>query len=134
MPEKRPTLLIVDDEYNTRETLLEFLGRKFDVVGAGNGSDAIKLLQEEDFDLILTDLRMPEADGMSVLEAASGKACRPKCIMMTAYGSITDAVQAMKNGAFDFITKPIKLAKLEEVIASALKSRNLAAGEKGFSA
>ena len=110
MPEKRPTLLIVDDEYNTRETLLEFLGRKFDVVGAGNGSDAIKLLQERDFDLILTDLRMPEADGMSVLEAASGKACRPRCIMMTAYGSISDAVQAMKNGAFDFITKPIKLA------------------------
>ena len=131
MPEKRPTLLIVDDEYNTRETLLEFLGRKFDVVGAGNGSDAIKLLQERDFDLILTDLRMPEADGMSVLEAASGKACRPRCIMMTAYGSISDAVQAMKNGAFDFITKPIKLAKLEEVIASALKSRNLAVGEKG---
>ena len=124
MPEKRPTLLIVDDEFNTRETLLEFLGRKFDAVGAGNGSDAIKLLQERDFDLILTDLRMPEADGMSVLEAASGKACRPKCIMMTAYGSITDAVQAMKNGAFDFITKPIKLAKLEEVIAAALKSRN----------
>ncbi len=133
MPEKRPTLLIVDDEYNTRETLLEFLGRKFDVVGAGNGSDAIKLLQERDFDLILTDLRMPEADGMSVLEAASGKACRPRCIMMTAYGSISDAVQAMKNGAFDFITKPIKLAKLEEVIASALKSRDFAAVEKRVS-
>lgn len=125
MPEKRPTLLIVDDEFNTRETLLEFLGRKFDAVGAGNGSDAIKLLQERDFDLVLTDLRMPEADGMSVLEAASGKACRPKCIMMTAYGSINDAVQAMKNGAFDFITKPIKLAKLESIIAAALKSRDV---------
>ena len=123
MPEKRPSLLIVDDEFNTRETLVEFLGRKFDAVGAGNGTEAIKLLQERDFDLILTDLRMPEADGMSVLEAAAGKASRPKCIMMTAYGSIGDAVQAMKNGAFDFITKPIKLAKLEAVIASALKSR-----------
>ena len=116
----RPALLIVDDEFNTRETLLEFLGRKFDVSGAGNGAEAIKLLQTRDFDLILTDLPMPEADGMSVLEAASGKAKRPKCIMMTAYGSIDGAVAAMKNGAFDFITKPIKLAKLEEVIASAL--------------
>ena len=123
MTEKRPSLLIVDDEFNTRETLLEFLGRKFDAAGAGNGSDAIKLLQEKDFDLILTDLRMPEADGMSVLEAAAAKACRPTCIMMTAYGSITDAVQAMKNGAFDFIAKPIKLAKLEEILAAALKSR-----------
>ena len=116
----RPALLIVDDEFNTRETLVEFLGRKFDVSGAGNGAEAIKLLQTRDFDLVLTDLRMPEADGMSVLEAASGKAKRPKCIMMTAYGSIDGAVAAMKHGAFDFITKPIKLAKLEEVIASAL--------------
>ncbi len=116
----KPSLLIVDDEYNTRETLIDFLGRKFDVSGAGNGTEAIKLLQERDFDLVLTDLRMPEADGMSVLEAAKSKACRPKCIMLTAYGSISDAVQAMKHGAFDFITKPIKLKKLEEVIASAL--------------
>lgn len=116
----RPALLIVDDEFNTRETLVEFLGRKFDISGAGNGAEAIKLLQTKDFDLILTDLRMPEADGMSVLDAAAGKAKRPKCIMMTAYGSIDGAVAAMKHGAFDFITKPIKLAKLEEVIAAAL--------------
>ena len=54
----KPSLLIVDDEYNTRETLIDFLGRKFDVCGAGNGSEAIKLLQERDFDLVLTDLRM----------------------------------------------------------------------------
>ena len=77
----RPALLIVDDEFATRETLVEFLGRKFDVAGAGNGSDAIKLLQERDFDLVLTDLRMPEADGMSVLDAARSKANQPKCIM-----------------------------------------------------
>ena len=120
MPENRPALLIVDDESNTRETLIDFLGRKFDVAGAGNGTEAIKLLQERDFDVVLTDLRMPEADGMSVLEAAKSKARRPKCIMLTAYGSITDAVQAMKHGAFDFITKPVKLGKLEEVIAAAL--------------
>lgn len=119
----KPSLLIVDDEFATRETLLEFLGRKFDVVGAGNGSDAIKLLQERDFDLVLTDLRMPEADGMSVLEAAKSKACRPKCIMLTAFGSITDAVKAMKNGAFDFISKPVELTKLEKVIAAALKAK-----------
>ena len=118
----RPTLLIVDDEFNTRDTLVEFFSRKFDVSGAGNGADAIKLLQQKEFDIVLTDLRMPEADGMSVLEAVRSKAKRPKCIVMTAYGSISDAVQAMKNGAFDFIAKPIKLAKLEEIIASALKA------------
>ena len=116
----RPKLLIVDDEFNTRDTLVEFFSRKFDVSGAGNGADAIKLLQEKEFDIVLTDLRMPEADGMSVLEAARSKARKPKCVVMTAYGSISDAVQAMKNGAFDFIAKPIKLAKLEAIIASAL--------------
>ncbi len=124
MPETRPSLLIVDDEFNTRETLVDFLKRKFEVAGAGNGADAVKLLQERDFDLVLTDLRMPEADGMSVLEAAKSKANRPTCIMLTAYGSISDAVQAMKHGAFDFITKPIKLSKLEEVISAALQSRD----------
>ena len=122
MADTRPSLLIVDDEFNTRETLLEFLGRKFDTIGAANGAEAVKLLQQRDFDVVLTDLRMPEADGMSVLDAAKSKAKRPKCVMMTAYGSITDAVQAMKNGAFDFITKPIKLSKLEQIIAAALKS------------
>jgi len=122
MTATRPSLLIVDDECNTRETLLDFLGRKFDVAGAGNGTEALKLLQERDFDLVLTDLRMPETDGMSVLEAAQSKAKRPKCIMMTAYGSISDAVQAMKYGAFDFITKPVRLSKLEEVIKTALSA------------
>ena len=123
MPDKRPALLIVDDEYNARETLVEFLGRRFDVTGAGNGAEAINLLQHRDFDLVLTDLRMPEADGIGVLEAAQSKANRPKCVVLTAYGSVSDAVRAMKNGAFDFITKPIKLAKLEEVIAAALAAK-----------
>ncbi len=115
-------LLIVDDEFNTREALMRYLGRKFAVTGAENGSEAIEKLKTEDFDLVLTDLRMPDADGMSVLDAAMSKAMPPKCIMLTAYGSISEAVTAMKKGAFDFVTKPVKLAKLEEVISAALAS------------
>ena len=139
MESVRHKLLIVDDEFNTREALVRFLGKKFEVSSASNGAEAIAALQKEDFDLILTDLRMPEADGMSVLEAAMGKANRAKCILLTAYGSINDAVKAMKKGAFDFVTKPVKLAKLEEVIAAALASKSAekaapaaldAAGEK----
>ena len=116
-------LLIVDDEFNTREALSRYLGKKFDVASAENGSDAIEQLKNTDFDLVLTDLRMPKADGMSVLDAAMSKAHPPKCILLTAYGSISEAVTAMKKGAFDFVTKPVKLAKLEEVISAALNAK-----------
>ena len=119
MAESGIKLLIVDDEFNTRQALMRYLGRKFEVTGAENGSEAIEQLKEHDFSLVLTDLRMPEADGMSVLDAAKAKANPPKCIMLTAYGSISEAVTAMKKGAFDFVTKPVKLAKLEEVISAA---------------
>ena len=120
MAEAGIKLLIVDDEFNTRQALMRYLGRKFEVTGAENGSEAVAQLKEHDFALVLTDLRMPEADGMSVLDAAQAKAHPPKCIMLTAYGSIAEAVTAMKKGAFDFVTKPVKLAKLEEVISAAL--------------
>ena len=120
MAEAGIKLLIVDDEFNTRQALMRYLGRKFDVTGAENGSEALAQLKEHDFALVLTDLRMPEVDGMSVLDAAQAKAHPPKCIMLTAYGSIAEAVTAMKKGAFDFVTKPVKLAKLEEVISAAL--------------
>ena len=103
MAESGIKLLIVDDEFNTRQALMRYLGRKFEVTGAENGSEAIEQLKEHDFALVLTDLRMPEADGMSVLDAAKAKANPPKCIMLTAYGSISEAVTAMKKGAFDFV-------------------------------
>ena len=124
MAELRRKLLVVDDEFTTREALMRYLGRKFDVTGAENGSEAIEQLKKQDFDLVLTDLRMPEADGMSVLDAAMSKADAPKCILLTAYGSINDAVTAMKKGAFDFVTKPVKLARLEEVISAAIAAKN----------
>lgn len=121
MAEKKH-LLIVDDERNTREALVRYLRNRFQVTAADDGAEAIELLKHNDYDLVLTDLRMPGADGMSVLEAARAKASRPACILLTAYGSISDAVKAVKNGAFDFVPKPIKLDKLEEVIDAALAS------------
>ena len=116
-------ILIVDDEAPTREALLRYLRRNFQVKGAADGAEAIEYIKSEDFDLVLTDLRMPRADGMSVLEAVQGKTPSPLCIMLTAYGSISDAVKAVKAGAFDFVAKPIKLEKLDEVISQALSSR-----------
>ena len=116
-------ILIVDDEAPTREALLRYLRRNFQVKGASDGAEAIEYIRSEEFDLVLTDLRMPRADGMSVLEAVQGKNPPPLCILLTAYGSISDAVKAVKAGAFDFVAKPIKLEKLDEVISQALSSR-----------
>ena len=127
-------ILIVDDEHNTREAMARYLRLRFNVATAADGGEAIELLKHEDFDLVLTDLRMPKADGMSVLEATASKANRPACILLTAYGSIGDAVAAVKKGAFDFVAKPVKLDKLEAVIDAALAARRKAAEDKAAQA
>ena len=118
MPERRK-ILIADDEYNTREALSNYLKRRYDVSAAADGGEAIELLKKQDFDLVLTDLRMPGADGMGVLEAALSKANKPECIVFSAYGTIESAVAAVKAGAFDFVPKPVRFDKLDEVIAAA---------------
>ncbi len=88
---EKPAILIVDDEHNTREAMARYLKTRFEVTTAADGEAAIELLRHRNFDLVLTDLRMPGADGMSVLEAAQSKADRPACILLTAYGSIDAA-------------------------------------------
>ncbi len=135
-----PKILIVDDEHNTREALARCLAPRFDVTTAADGGAAIELLKEHDYDLVLTDLRMPNADGMSVLEAAQSKASRPPCVLLTAYGSIDEAVAAVKKGAFDFVQKPVKLDRLDAVVDAALAARreqasaNVVSGAAGQSA
>ena len=116
-------ILIVDDESNTRQALVRYFRGAFDVAEAENGEVAINLLKHNDYDVVLTDLRMPGADGIGVLEATLSKADSPKCIVLTAYGSVEKAVEAVKKGAFDFLTKPLKLDKLESVINSALATK-----------
>jgi len=119
----KTNILIVDDERHTREALMRYLRNRFAVTGAEDGAQAIELLRTNDYDLVLTDLRMPGADGMSVLEAALAKGNHPACIVFTAYGTIEAAVAAVKAGAFDFVAKPVRLDRLDEVVAAALKHR-----------
>lgn len=120
----RKRILIVDDELHTREALTRYLRRSFDLVEADDGATAIEILKKQDFDLVLTDLRMPGADGMSVLEATRSKAKQPGCIVFTAYGTIENAVAAVRAGAVNFVTKPVKLDQLDEVIRDALKRQH----------
>jgi DNA-binding NtrC family response regulator len=118
-----PTLLIVDDEKHTREGLRTALEDRFDVYVAADIPGAISVLENDSIDLMVTDLRLGAEDGMQLIDRALRLPHPPICIMMTAYGSVDTAVEAMKHGAYDFVTKPINIDRLEILIQRALKSR-----------
>ncbi len=120
-----PVLLIVDDEKPTRDALRMGFQDDFEVYTAANLTQAKTLMDEEAPDLILTDLRLGGESGMDVLKAAAALPRPPQSIMMTAYGSVDAAVEAMKNGAYDFVTKPLNLDAVELVLKRALHTRSL---------
>src|SRR5437773_5316897 len=121
----QPTSLIVDDEKHTRDGLRRLLEDEYDVYVAEDIGGAISVLERETVDLLLTDLRLAGEDGMKLIERALKMPHPPICVMMTAYGSVDTAVEAMKRGAYDFVTKPLNLDKVEMLIARALGSRRL---------
>ncbi|OQA87310.1 MAG: Transcriptional regulatory protein ZraR [Lentisphaerae bacterium ADurb.Bin242] len=120
--EERPSILIVDDERGTREALAKFLRPSYEVTIAEDGEIGLNLLARNHYDLVLSDIRMPGANGLTILDAALKKTPPPPCILFTAYGSIEAAVDAMKRGAFDFVTKPVNLDQLEILIERAFES------------
>ena len=117
------TVLIVDDEKHTREGLAAALEGDYEVFLARDADEAFRLMEAEKFDVVLTDLRMAGKSGLSVIDKALAQPNKPVAIMMTAYGNVETAVEAMRRGAYDFLTKPVNLEKLELVIKRALKSR-----------
>ncbi len=127
MKAKQSTILIVDDERNTREGLQRALQDRYDVLLAEDSQKAVEILESTPVDVMLTDLRMPGGDGMSLVRRALSLSNSPVCIVMTAYGSIENAVQAMQAGAYHYVTKPVNLDELELVIQRALNSRRVEA-------
>ena len=123
----RPTILIVDDDRPQREGLQRALADRYEVLTADEAAKGYALLEARPVDVLLTDLKMPGDDGMKLLRRASSLSNPPVSIMMTAYGSIENAVEAMKAGAYHYITKPVNLDELELVIERALKSRRIEA-------
>src|SRR6195256_422832 len=121
----QPTILIVDDEKHTRDGLRRLLEDDYDTYVAEDIRGAIDVLEREPIDVMLTDLRIGGDDGMVLIERALKLPHPPICIMMTAYGSVDTAVEAMKRGAYDFVTKPLNLDKVEILIARALQGRKL---------
>lgn len=121
-----PKILIIDDERFIRASLREILEyEKFDVTEAQDGEDGLKKLQEEEFDLVLCDVKMPKMDGIEVLDQAKSMEKSPQFIMISAHGSIETAVEATKKGAFDFIPKPPDLNRLLLTVRNALDKKQL---------
>src|SRR5450755_5077375 len=120
------TLLIVDDEKTQREGLRAALEERYDVYVAEDAKAAMELLEREHFDVMLTDFRLPNEDGMKLIARAKSLSKPPICILMTAYGSEELAVDAMKRGEDDYIAKGrLQIDELEMRIARALRGQNL---------
>lgn len=120
------SILLVEDEANARKGLTQFLqGLEYDVITAANGKEALERFKKENPDLVISDIRMPEMDGIALLENISAESAATKVILLTAYGSVEDAVKAMKKGAFYYLTKPVNLEELEFLVKKAFNSHQL---------
>ncbi len=120
-----PTLLIVDDERATREGLRSALEEEFDVYTAAGADEAMTILKSEPIQLMLTDLRLGGDSGMDLLQAAQALPEPPVSLIMTAYGSVDTAVEAMRRGAWHFVTKPLNLDEVEMLLKRALRGKTL---------
>jgi len=120
-------LLIVDDDKNTRDGLQRALRRGYDVHLAESGDRALAMLSTQDFDILLSDVRMPGMDGLTLLQRARARQPQLVSILLTAYGNVEIAVEAMKAGAYDFLMKPVNLDHLEMLLQRALRSRDVEA-------
>ncbi len=116
----KKTILIVDDEKNTREGLQGSLEEDYEVYVAADAAGAQAIMQTDQVDLLLTDLRLGADSGMDLLAFALQQPKPPVCIIMTAYGTVDAAVEAMKRGAYDFVTKPVNIDRLDILIKRAL--------------
>lgn len=115
-------ILVVEDEPNMRKLLLMHLrGEGYALVETGSVREGLKALQSNDFDVILTDQRLPDGEGLEILTALSLSGSPTAVIVLTAYGSVELAVETMRKGAFDFLTKPFSTENLKAVVQRAVR-------------
>ncbi len=123
-------ILIVDDEMNMRLVLSAMLKKEgFEVSSASNGREALQILQSNKMALVITDLKMPGMDGMDLLTQISANHPQIPVVMITAHGTIATAVEALKKGAFDYITKPFDLDDLKNIVSKAIRTSTLKESE-----
>src|SRR5947209_7790334 len=126
MPDSQKHLLLVEDEAPLRQAIAEQLAdRGYHVEQAESGEAALVRLADFAFDVIITDLRLPGVDGSAVVEAAVARYPDIIAIVVTGYGTVKDAVEAIKRGASDFVSKPFQIDELLHVLGSSLEQRRL---------
>ncbi|MFO7821099.1 MAG: sigma-54 dependent transcriptional regulator [Lentisphaeria bacterium] len=123
--EQNPRVLVVDDERNTREGLKRAFQHKYQILLAANGKEGLEVLDDNPIDVVLVDLRMPKMDGLTFIRKVNASENPPLIIMFTAYGTMQIADEAMKEGAYDYLTKPLNLDNLEMVIDRGLETQRL---------
>jgi two-component system, response regulator, stage 0 sporulation protein F len=115
--EQQKRILVVDDEENARIALSKILTREgYDVASAGNGYEALNYLRGKEVELIITDINMPEMNGLTFLRELSRSHPDSNVIMVTAYGEVESYIEAMNLGAFEYINKPVKIDELKKII------------------
>jgi len=120
-------ILIIDDKQSIVEILETALSEEgYMTSSATSGAAALEKLDQEDFELALCDVRLPDIDGMEILRRINNKTQRTAVIMITAYGSIENAIECMKLGADDYVTKPFNLDEIKEVVKKGLERVHLA--------
>lgn len=119
-------ILLIDDSPEILNNLSEYLiSEGHDVTATSDGTSGISMIEKKFYDIVLTDMKMPGADGMEVLKYVKEHSPESICIILTGYGTIKNAVEAIKNGAFDYLTKPVKLDEIAITLNRALEYRNL---------
>lgn len=133
MPGNRARILVVDDEVNIREALAALLESDgYEVAAASSGQKAMEALRQEEFDVVISDLRMEGPSGVDLLRWLRETAPETEVIILTAYGTVEGAVEAMKLGAYDYIAKPVDRKRLSLLIEKALEKRRLSAENRNL--
>lgn len=124
--DKRTRILVVDDNRDLADVLQEYLLRLgYEAVVAYGGREGLELFKEGGFDIVISDLKMPDLDGMELLKAVKAIDKHAVVLVITAYGTIDTAVEAIKYGAYDFISKPFDLKALEIIVERSLERQSL---------
>ncbi len=124
--DKNIRILVIDDDQQLADMLVEFLVKQgYQAFAAYNGREGMVQFEQGDFQLVILDLKLPDMDGLEVLESIKAVDSRAVVLIITGYGTIESSVTAVKKGAYDFIPKPINLESLEQIISRALEKHTL---------